>query len=177
MESRALDYVVAPVKISTEGAVGRTLDLMINTLLNICGEVVLRIHHHLLRKDPDAPAAAQSIFANRPGAGAVPRMAEQNLPDVERVSVASNSDKPPAWPAKTPPSPRLPAPAAERYGLTKLAENIEDEPNNTTRFWCWAISRPPRPATTKPLVLSAQNKPGAVHRLFWPRCWPSMAYQ
>lgn len=44
VESGTLDYVVAPVENSTEGAVGRTLDLMVNTPLHICGEVVLRIH-------------------------------------------------------------------------------------------------------------------------------------
>ena len=53
VEARQADYVVAPVENSTEGSVGRTLDLLVSTPLRACGEVELRIHHHLLRQTAD----------------------------------------------------------------------------------------------------------------------------
>ena len=168
VESRALDYVVAPVENSTEGAVGRTLDLMINTPLNICGEVVLRIHHHLLRKDPDAPPP-RKVYSHAQALAQCHEWLNKNLPDVERVSVASNSEA--ARLASEDPTVAAIAgeAAAERYGLTKLAENIEDEPNNTTRFLVMG-HQPSTPSghDKTSLVLSAQNKPGAVHRLLAP---------
>ena len=43
-------YGVAPVENSTEGAVSRTLDLMLGTSLTICGEVQLRVRQQLLRQ-------------------------------------------------------------------------------------------------------------------------------
>ncbi len=47
-ESGTAGFAVVPVENSTEGAIGKTLDLMLQTPLNVCGEVMLRIHHHLL---------------------------------------------------------------------------------------------------------------------------------
>ncbi len=170
VESRALDYVVAPVENSTEGAVGRTLDLMVNTPLKICGEVVLRIHHHLLRKDPGADTPApRKVYSHAQSLAQCHEWLNKNLPDVERVSVASNAEA--ARLASEDPSVAAIAgeAAAERYGLTRLAINIEDEPNNTTRFLVLGHQdSTPSGRDKTSLVLSAQNKPGAVHRLLAP---------
>ena len=48
VESGGVNYGVAPVENSTEGAVGRTLDLLLQSNLQICGEVMLSIHQCLL---------------------------------------------------------------------------------------------------------------------------------
>ena len=45
VESGAADFGVVPVENSTEGAIGRSLDLMPQSPLKTCGEVLLRIHH------------------------------------------------------------------------------------------------------------------------------------
>src|SRR5262249_37180566 len=50
VESRTADFGIVPVENSTEGAVGRSLDLMPQTPMQVCGEVVVRIHHHLMSK-------------------------------------------------------------------------------------------------------------------------------
>ena len=47
-EAGQADYAVVPVENSTEGAVGRTLDLMYSTELSICGEIKLRVEQNLL---------------------------------------------------------------------------------------------------------------------------------
>ncbi len=52
VESGKVDYGVVPVENSTEGAVGRTLDLMLTSPLKICGEVNLRIHQNLMSQAP-----------------------------------------------------------------------------------------------------------------------------
>jgi chorismate mutase/prephenate dehydratase len=51
VEAFHADYAVVPIENSTEGAIGRTLDLLLTTPLKICGEVVLRIHQHLLSNE------------------------------------------------------------------------------------------------------------------------------
>mgnify|MGYP000859638794 CR=1 FL=1 len=51
VEASHADYAVVPIENSTEGAIGRTLDLLLTTPLKICGEVVLRIHQHLLSNE------------------------------------------------------------------------------------------------------------------------------
>ena len=56
--------------------------------------------------------------------------------------------------------------AAERYGLKVLSKGIEDDPNNTTRFLVLGNLDPaPTGRDRTSLVMSAENKPGAVHAL------------
>ena len=49
-ESGAAQFTVVPVENSTEGVVGRTLDLLVQTPLRICAEIELRVQQHLLSK-------------------------------------------------------------------------------------------------------------------------------
>ena len=59
--------------------------------------------------------------------------------------------------------------AAEHYQLAILAANIEDEPNNTTRFLILGDYRPKPSGNDKTsLVLSARNRAGAVYEMLTP---------
>ena len=59
--------------------------------------------------------------------------------------------------------------ASERYDLPRLVESIEDEPNNTTRFVVIARHDAGRSGVDKTsLIMSASNRPGAVHELLAP---------
>ena len=52
------------------------------------------------------------------------------------------------------------------YGLNKLATNIEDEPDNTTRFLVIGRTMCPNSGNDKTsLIFSAANKPGVLHRM------------
>lgn len=169
VEARTLDYVVAPVENSTEGAVGRTLDLMVTTPLKICGEVVLRIHHHLLRKTSGL-AGIRRVYSHAQSLAQCHEWLNKNLPpEVERVSVASNAEA--ARLASLDPTAAAIAgqAAAERFNLEKLAGSIEDEPNNTTRFLVLGfqdVGATGKDRTS--IVVSAPNRPGAVHQLLAP---------
>ncbi|GAA5785851.1 prephenate dehydratase [Chitiniphilus shinanonensis] len=169
VEAGAADYVVAPVENSTEGAVGRTLDLMVNTSLHICGEVVLRIHHHLLRLG-ESKDGIKRVYSHAQSLGQCHEWLNRNLPaEVERISVASNAEA--ARLASLDPSAAAIAgdAAAEKFGLTKLAQNIEDEPNNTTRFLVLGRQETtPSGRDRTSLVISAPNRPGALHALVEP---------
>jgi chorismate mutase / prephenate dehydratase len=50
VEKGAAQFGIVPVENSSEGAVSRTLDLLLDSPLHISGEVVLSIRHHLLTK-------------------------------------------------------------------------------------------------------------------------------
>ncbi len=169
VESRQLDYVVAPVENSTEGAVGRTLDLMVSTPLKICGEVVLRIHHHLLRKTP-AMDGIRRVYAHAQALAQCHEWLNKNLPaNVERISVASNAEAARLAAEDADCAAIAGQAAAERYSLAKLAENIEDEPNNTTRFLVLGHQEVGQTAQDKTsIIVSAPNRPGAVHSLLEP---------
>ncbi|MBL8521410.1 MAG: chorismate mutase, partial [Betaproteobacteria bacterium] len=67
VESNAADFGVIPVENSTEGAVGRSLDLMPQTPLKTCGEVLVRIHHNLMASDPlhaNSLNSIQKVFSH-----------------------------------------------------------------------------------------------------------------
>ena len=168
VEAGAADYGVAPVENSTEGSVNRTLDLMLASALKICGEVELRIHHHLLRKHPGMEGV-QKIYSHGQSFAQCHAWLNQNLNNVARLQVGSNAEAARLAAQDENAAAIAGETAAEIYGLVKLAENIEDEPNNTTRFLViGAHDAAPSGKDKTSLVMSAQNRPGAVHALLSP---------
>lgn len=169
VESNACDFGIVPVENSTEGAVGRSLDLMPQTPLNICGEVLIRIHHHLMASDTLPLANIQKVFSHGQSLAQCHEWLNTNLPNAERIAVASNAEA--ARRASLEPFAAAVAGemAATHYGLTLLASNIEDEPNNTTRFLVLGNYEPQATGRDKTsLVLSAPNRSGAVYAMLTP---------
>jgi chorismate mutase/prephenate dehydratase len=167
-ETRATQFAVVPVENSTEGAVGRTLDLLLQTPLAICAEVVLRVHQNLMGKRESAADAAR-VYSHAQSLAQCHQWLAANLPHAERVPVASNAEAA-RLAAQEPGACAVgPAIAAARYGLNLLAENIEDAPNNLTRFLVLgAVETAPTGKDLTSLVMSAPNRPGAVHALIAP---------
>lgn len=171
VESGAADFGVVPVENSTEGAVGRSLDLMPQTPLKTCGEVLLRIHHHLMARSRCELTAIQRVFSHGQSLAQCHEWLNANMPHAERVAVSSNAEA--ARKASIEPFSAAVAGemAAEHYHLTLLASNIEDEPNNTTRFLVLG-NYEPKPSNNgkdkTSLVLSAANRAGAVYEMLTP---------
>jgi len=97
------------------------------------------------------------------------RWLAQQLPNAERVPVSSNAEAARRAAGEDGVCAIGPALAAARYGLSVVAANIEDEPNNRTRFLVLGDEAPAasgRDGTS--LVMSAPNRPGAVHALLSP---------
>ncbi len=169
VESNAADFGVVPVENSTEGAVGRSLDLMPQTPLKTCGEVLIRIHHHLMASDVAPFGNIQKVFSHGQSLAQCHEWLNANLPHAERVAVASNAEA--ARRASLEPFAAAVAGemAAAHYKLTLLASNIEDEPNNTTRFLVLGNYEPkPSGRDKTSLVLSAANRAGAVYEMLTP---------
>ena len=169
VESGAADFGVVPVENSTEGAVGRSLDLMPQTPAKVCGEVLVRIHHHLMSREPVPVSAIRRIYSHSQSLAQCHEWLNANVPEAERVAVASNAEA--ARRAAEEPGNAAVAGdrAAEHYGLAILASNIEDEPNNTTRFLILGDYEPkPSGHDRTSLVLSARNRAGAVYEMLTP---------
>ena len=170
VESGAADFGVIPVENSTEGAVGRSLDLMPQSPLKVCGEVVLRIHHHLMSMtQPRSLDEIRRVFSHGQSLAQCHEWLNVNLPKAERVAVSSNAEA--ARRAVGEPGSAAVAgeTAAEHYGLAILASNIEDEPNNTTRFLILGDYEPkPTGHDKTSMILSARNRAGAVYEMLTP---------
>jgi chorismate mutase/prephenate dehydratase len=169
VESGAADFGIVPVENSTEGAVGRSLDLMPQTPLKICGEVLIRIHHHLMSKTATDLKSIKRVFSHGQSLAQCHEWLNSHLPNAERVAVSSNAEAARRASEEAGGAAVAGEMAAEHYELTILASNIEDEPNNTTRFLIIGDYEPqPSGRDKTSLVLSAKNKAGAVYEMLTP---------
>jgi chorismate mutase/prephenate dehydratase len=167
-ESGAAEFTVVPVENSTEGVVGRTLDLLLATPLRICGEVELRIQQNLLTRAGKL-AAVKKVYSHAQSLAQCNGWLGQNLPQAQRIPVASNAEAAQRAAKEKGAAAIAGEAAAARYKLRVLASGIEDAPNNTTRFLVLgAIEPAPTGRDRTSIVMSADNKPGAVHALLSP---------
>ena len=168
VESRVSHYGVVPVENSTEGVVNHTLDMFMNSPLQICGEVELRIHHNLLGSLSDIKAITR-VYSHQQSLAQCREWLEENLSGVEHVAVSSNAEAA-RRAAQEPGAAAIASEAAAQiYNLHILVANIEDEPDNTTRFLVVGPQSPPLSGSDKTsLLLSARNRPGALHHLLEP---------
>ncbi len=168
VSSGAAQYGVVPVENSSEGVVTHTLDMFMQSQLSICGEVQLRIHH-LLLSGGSAMADIRQVYSHQQSLGQCREWLDRHLPGAERIAVSSNAEAARRIANKAGAAAIAGDAAAEIYGLTVLAHNIEDQPENTTRFLVIGNQSVPRSGKDKTsLLVSAQNRAGALYRLLTP---------
>lgn len=168
VESGSCHYGVVPVENSSEGVVNHTLDMFLNSPLQICGEVTLRIHHNLLGKQADL-SKLRVVYSHQQSLSQCRGWLDRHLPHVERVAVGSNADAAKRAAESEGVAAIAGMTAAELYGLQVLAPNIEDEPGNTTRFLVIGNQTVPASGEDKTsLLLSTRNEAGGLHRLLLP---------
>ncbi len=161
-------YGVVPVENSTEGVVNHTLDMLLNSPLKVCGEVELRIHLCFLSQERSLDNITK-IYAHQQALAQCREWLDEMLKEVPREAVSNNAEA--ARMASQEPGAAAIASstAAEIYDLSILAANIEDEPDNTTRFLIIGKQSPPPSGHDKTtLLLSTPNRPGALARLLVP---------
>lgn len=168
VEAGAVDYGVVPVENSTEGAVGATLDLLLETPLKICGETRLRIHHQLLSRS-DSFEGVTRLYSHAQSLAQCAHWLARHLPALPRTPVASNAEAA-RLAAEDPTACAIAGEAAARlYGLNTLAANIEDDANNTTRFLVIGKHDAGVSGRDKTsLVCSTPHRAGAVYGLLEP---------
>ncbi|MDA0978771.1 MAG: prephenate dehydratase [Proteobacteria bacterium] len=166
--SAACNYGVVPVENSTEGVINHTLDNFLNSELKICGEVELRVHHHLMVA-PDATGEIDRIYSHQQTLAQCRRWLNGHYPNVSRLTASSNAEA--ARRVRNEPGAAAIAGeiAAEIYGLTIISRQIEDESDNTTRFI--VVGREnigPSGNDKTSIMVSTHNQPGALYKLLEP---------
>jgi chorismate mutase/prephenate dehydratase len=170
VEGGVADFGVVPIENSSEGTVNHTLDMFLSSSLKICGEVELRIHHHLMGR-MSTLADVRRVCAHPQALAQCRGWLDEHLPDAQRIAESSNAEG-----ARRARDERGTAAiesraAAEIYGLTLLADEIEDRPDNTTRFLVIGrklFSRSGVDRTTLLVSGTGTDDAGALFRLLKP---------
>ncbi len=133
VESGAADFGLVPIENSTEGTVNHTLDMFLTSPLKICGEVEMRIRQHLLGRMSGLDKVLR-VSAHPQSLAQCRGWLREYLPQAELLPASSNAEG--ARRARDEDGTAAIAgdAAAEVYGLQKLVTDIEDRPDNTTRF-------------------------------------------
>ncbi|MEX0708864.1 MAG: prephenate dehydratase [Woeseia sp.] len=133
VESGAADFGVVPIENSTEGTVNNTLDMFLTSPLKIGGEIELRIEQHLLASKPGLEAI-ERVCAHEQALAQCRGWLREYLPQVELIGVSSNAVGARRARDESGTAAIGGDAAAEVYGLKTLVKNIEDRPDNATRF-------------------------------------------
>lgn len=171
VESDAANYGVVPVENSTEGAVGRSMDLLLQTPLTICGEIQLPVHQFLMAQQTEL-AQINKIYSHPQSLAQCHHWLKTNLPHIPNsalVNTASNADAARQAAADKQAAAIASKRAAELFGLSICAENIEDDPRNTTRFLVVGnqmVNASGKDKTS--LIMSTDNRSGAIYKLLEP---------
>ncbi len=133
VEGGVADFGVVPIENSSEGTVNHTLDMFLTSGLKICGEVELRISHYLMGKMRGLDAVKR-VCAHPQALAQCRGWLDDQLPEADRVGVASNAEGARRARDERGTAAIAGRAAADIYGLTLLANEIEDRQDNTTRF-------------------------------------------
>lgn len=169
VESGNAQYGVVPVENSTEGMVNHTLDMFMGSPLKICGEVQLRIHHHLLKRPDQDEGGIERLYSHRQSFAQCRAWLDSHWPAVERITVSSNAEAARLASQEEGAAAIAGDMAASLYGLAPAHGNIEDRPDNTTRFLIIGTEAVPASGQDKTSILvSTRNRPGALYELLEP---------
>jgi len=127
-----LDYGLVPIENSTEGSVAVTLDALGDSSVRICAEIQIAIHHNLLANCD--PPDIRKVYSHPQGLAQCRGWLSTQFPRVEQIAASSTSraaELAAAEPGAAAVSSSL---AAKLHNVHMQFENIEDNPNNTTRF-------------------------------------------
>ena len=164
VEQGEVNFGIVPIENSLEGSISRVYDLLLDSSLRVCGEIELRVVHCLIanpgaRLDlikkvyshPQALGQCQAflrhldceLIPTYDTAGSVKMIKEKGITDGAAIASAR---------------------AAEIYGMKIITTEIEDNPNNFTRFFILAKQDSPPSGNDKTsVVFSVKHKPGALY--------------
>ncbi|ARP85957.1 prephenate dehydratase [Bordetella genomosp. 9] len=168
LEAGQADVGMVPVENSTEGAVNRTLDLLLNTTLTVMGERSLVIRHCLMSQDGTMDGV-KTVMAHPQALAQCQVWLSRNHPDLARSAAASNAEA--ARVAAQDPTVAAIAgeSAAATWGLRVVSAGIQDDPHNRTRFLALgSIPSQPTGNDKTSLILAVPNRAGAVYEMLAP---------
>lgn len=126
------DFGIVPIENSTDGRIADTMDMFTRLPVRVCGEVELEIHHALLARCPRAEI--KEIYSRPQALSQCRNWLAKHLPQARLIEVTSTSTAAQLANEKPGAAAIASLQAGIHYNLNVLAEQIEDDPSNTTRF-------------------------------------------
>ena len=160
-----VDYSIVPVENSIEGSITLTLDLLMEHQLQITGEVIVQINHHLLSKG--SYKDIKIIMSIPQALSQCRKFIKKNFRDIEVRSSLSTSHAAKLASESKDIAAIASRESAQKYGLDILAENIQDVNENYTRFIVIGKSTPPASGNDKTsiIIYLEKNRPGALYEI------------
>jgi len=165
VERGEMPFGIVPVENSLEGSISRVYDLLLDSSLKVCGEIELRVVHCLIANPGARLDSIKRVYSHPQAlgqckaflkhldceliptydtAGSVKMIKEERIVDGGAIASAR---------------------AAEIYGMKIIAQEIEDNPNNFTRFFILSHhDSPPSGNDKTSIVFSVKHRPGALYK-------------
>lgn len=156
-----LPYGVVPIENSTDGRVVDTLGMFVHCEMNVCGEVLLPIHHNLLSRTQRQEI--KEVHSKPQALSQCRDWLAKHLPNARLVEISSTAAAAELAAQKHGVAAVASIEAGRQYDLEVLDSNIEDNPNNVTRFAVLGTDRPePTGQDKTSLLFELHHRPGAL---------------
>jgi chorismate mutase/prephenate dehydratase len=156
-----IDLGLVPIENSAIGGIGETLDALLETDLQVCAEVLIHIHHQLLSNSE--PDRITKIYSKPEALAQCRKWLSVQLRDTQKVPAASTSKAAELASNEDGAAAIGSSLAGDVYGLKTQFANIEDNPNNTTRFFVIGRHAAKRTGDDKTaLMFTTEHRPGAL---------------
>ncbi len=168
VESHKAHYGVVPVENSTEGAINRTLDLLLTSNALICAEIILPVHHNLISNEKNL-SSIKKIYSHAQSLSQCHQWLLNYAPGIELQSVSSNAEAAKIASKEKGTAAIASIRAAALFNTPVLNENIEDDPKNSTRFLVISNHEvKPSGLDKTSIIVAAKNQPGAIASMIEP---------
>jgi chorismate mutase / prephenate dehydratase len=168
VEKNRCDYGVVPIENSTEGSVLRTLDMFMETPLQICAETTLEISLYLM-SSVDRIESIREIYSHPQALAQCSRWLSNNLPDIPVHAAPSTAKAAQMAATESGVGAIASKLAASLYNLKILKAKIEDYTNNITRFWVIGHKSPEKTGGDKTSIMfSVKDEAGALYKSLYP---------
>jgi chorismate mutase/prephenate dehydratase len=155
------DFGLVPVENSTDGRIADTLDMFTRLPVRICGEIDLKIHHFLLGRFPRNDV--KEVYSKPQAISQCRNWLAKHLPAARTIEVTSTTTAAQLAGEKPGAAAIASLQAGVQYGLDILAEQIEDNAGNATRFAVIGDQPAPRTGHDKTaLMFQVEHRPGSL---------------
>lgn len=168
VESGKAEYGVVPIENSNEGVVSHTLDMFMDSDLQVVAEIVLEVSHNLLSKQTGR-AKIKKVYSHPQGLAQCRGWLEANMPGVP-IAESTSTAKAAELASKDPATAAIASEIAARmYDLNIIERDIQDSRRNITRFLVISKEFPHRTGNDKTSIMfSIKHKPGSLYDVLLP---------
>jgi chorismate mutase/prephenate dehydratase len=165
VERGEVPFGIVPIENSLEGSIGRVYDLLLDSSLKVCGEIELRVVHCLIASPEARLDSVKRVYSHPQALGQCKAFLKHLGSELISTYDTAGSVKMIKETGVVDGGAIASARAAEIYGMKILAREIEDTPNNFTRFFILSKQDSPPSGNDKTsVVFSLKHRPGTLYQ-------------